>query len=311
MVYRYYIPLVLASLSINSPWGFFAHKKITEMAIYTLPIELMTFYKKNADYLIEKSVAADKRRYVIEAEGPRHYIDLDDFELFDSIPKYWFDAVEKFGEETLISRGTVPWHAYLTYKMLVVAYSKKDYKAIISKAADLAHYLADANVPLHTTSNYNGEKTNQKGVHAFWETRLPELFSKEYDFIIGKANYLQDPQKEIWQTIYWANSLVDSLLYFEKEITWQVGEAKKFAFEDKGKKTVKVYSKKYARAYHEAMPVVELQMQRSIKLIGDLWFSAWVDAGQPDLRNLTSETKSKSDKVSITELISPQRQHKN
>jgi len=311
MAYKYYFPLVLASLSFIPPWGFFGHKKITEMAIYTLPVELIGFYKSNAENLIEKSVAADRRRYVIEAEGPRHYIDLDDFEEQDSIPKYWFDAVEKYGEETLVSRGTVPWQAYLTYKMLVAAYSEKNYEAIISKAADLAHYLADAHVPLHTTSNYNGEKTNQKGIHAFWETRLPELFSKDYDFIIGKANYLQDPQKEIWQAVYNANSLVDSLLYFEKEITERVGETKKYAFEDKGKKTVKVYSEKYSRAYHEAMPVIEIQMQKSIKLIGDCWFSAWVDAGQPDLKSSFIETSSQITATPKVDTIAPQRQHKN
>ncbi len=313
MRYLNSVALIFAclSFSIHPNWGFFGHKKITEMAIYTLPAGLMSFYKVNADLIIENSVAADRRRYVIEAEGPRHYIDLDEYDDIDSIPKYWYQAIGRYGEDTLLSRGIVPWAAYLTYKQLIWAYSDKNYHRIIRYASDLAHYLSDANVPLHTTSNYDGQKTDQNGVHRFWETRLPQLFSNKYDFVVGRANYIEDPQMEIWQAIFRANSLVDSLLSIEKETTKLIGESKKFAFEDKGKRTVKVFSEKYSSAYHNAMPKVELQMQRSIKLIGDFWFTAWVEAGQPDLLNLESRRINVVDSTGTTISITPQRQHNN
>lgn len=311
MRYLFYLILVLASFSFANInlWGFYGHRKITELAIFTLPEEMMQFYKQNASIIIEKSVAADRRRYVIEAEGPRHYIDLDDYNNVDSIPKYWFDAVEQYGEETLVGRGIVPWHAYFTFKQLVKAYNERDYDRIITKSSDLAHYLADANVPLHTTSNYNGQKTGQKGIHGFWETRLPQLFSDDYDFLVGKAAYLQDPQEAIWQSVLQANQLVDSLLLFEELITQSIGESRKFAYEDKGRRTVKVYSVKYAKAYHDAMPAIELQMQRSIKLIGDFWFTAWVDAGQPYLMDLQKTITSEIDTAQIKSDILPARQH--
>ena len=313
MRYFFYLILVLAcfSFSKNNLWGFYGHRKITELAIFTLPEEMMAFYKQNAAVIIEKSVAADRRRYVIEAEGPRHYIDLDDYNNMDSIPKYWFDAVEQYGEDTLVGRGIVPWHAYFTFKQLVKAYSERDYDRIIAKSSDLAHYLADANVPLHTTSNYNGQKTGQKGVHGFWETRLPQLFSDDYDFLVGKAAYLQDPQEAVWQSVMQANQLVDSLLLFEELITQSIGESRKFAYEDKGKRTVKVYSVKYAKAYHDAMPAIELQMQRSIKLIGDFWFTAWVEAGQPELMDMQKTLMSKTDSLELQPVILPSRKHKN
>jgi protein tyrosine phosphatase len=31
---------------------------------------------------------------------------------------------------------------------------------------------------------------------------------------------------------------------------------------------------------------VERQMRASVKMIGDFWFTCWVDAGQPDLMKL-------------------------
>ena len=32
--------------------------------------------------------------------------------------------------------------------------------------------------------------------------------------------------------------------------------------------------------------MVERQMRASVKMIGDVWYTAWVDAGQPDLKML-------------------------
>ena len=58
-------------------WGFHAHKIANQYAVFTLPEQLIGFYKKNIDYLTEHSVDADKRRYAIKEEAPRHYIDID------------------------------------------------------------------------------------------------------------------------------------------------------------------------------------------------------------------------------------------
>ncbi len=61
-------------------------------------------------------------------------------------------------------------------------------------SAEFGHYIADACVPLHTTSNYNGQLTDQVGIHAFWESRIPELFAvEEFDMIVGTASYIDDP----------------------------------------------------------------------------------------------------------------------
>ena len=59
---------------------------------------------------------------------------------------------------------------------------------------------------------------------------------------------------------------------------------KKYAFEKRGKSTVRTVSRKYAMMYHEALDdMVEQRMRAAINCVGDLWYSAWVDAGMPDL----------------------------
>jgi hypothetical protein len=282
--------IALATIFIlnTSFWGFFAHQRINRLAVFTLPPEMIGFYKKNLQYITDAAVNPDRRRFSDPEEAPRHYIDLDHFgdSAAYKMPRFWSDALIQYPEDTLIAYGILPWHIYKSYFKLKDAFLIKDPEQILRASADLGHYLADANVPLHTTENYNGQKTGQEGIHAFWESRLPELFSNDYDFFVGKATHLRNPQLEAWNVIIKAHAEVDSVLLLEKRLAIKFGE-RKYSFETKGKQTVKVYSQEYAKAYHELMSnMVEKQMRSSIKIIGDFWYTAWVDAGQPDLKSL-------------------------
>ncbi len=271
-----------------SNWGFFAHQKINRLAVFTLPPEMIGFYKKNIQYLSEASVNPDKRRYAVANEAPRHYIDLDDYgdSAVFKLPRYWKDAVTKFGKDSLLLHGIVPWHINQVFNQLKDAFLVKDPTTILRLSAELGHYVADANVPLHTTSNYNGQKTNQLGIHGFWESRLPELFFSEYDFFVGKAEYQNNVQLAAWRAVAKANAALDSVLIFEQQLYKKEGN-NKFNFETKGRQTQKVVSASYSKTYHKLLSgMVERQMRASVKLVGDLWFTAWVDAGQPDLKVL-------------------------
>src|SRR4051812_26696878 len=88
-------------------WGFFAHKKINNLAVFTLPSEMAGFYKRNIEYLTEKAVNADKRRYIMKEEACRHYIDLDVYgdSAKYKLPKYWKQAAEKYTADTLNAYG--------------------------------------------------------------------------------------------------------------------------------------------------------------------------------------------------------------
>ena len=69
---------------------------------------LRGFYKKHIDHLTDH--AADKRRYVVNTEALRHYIDNYGENLFEIIAKKWNDSVDKFSEDTLLAYGIVPCH---------------------------------------------------------------------------------------------------------------------------------------------------------------------------------------------------------
>ncbi len=285
------------TLSSGFNWGFFGHQQINRLSVFTLPPEMIGFYKKNIDYITEAAVNPDKRRYAVVDEAPRHYIDLDhygDSSLF-TMPRYWNDAVQQFGEDTLKAYGIVPWHIQRMFLRLRDAFMLKDPQQILKVSAELGHYVADAHVPLHTTENYNGQLTGQEGIHGFWESRLPELFSHDYDFFVGKAEYIHNTQLEAWRAVESAHIALDSVLSLEKDISHRFGE-KRFAFETKGKTTVRTFSKEYAKAYHHALHgMVERQMRLCVQRIGSFWFTAWVDAGQPDIRKLIDYRPSEQD----------------
>ena len=269
-------------------WGFFGHETINRLAVFTLPPEMTIFYKKHIHYIVEASVYPDQRRYAVPEEGPRHYIDLDDYgDSIQHLPKHWNDAIEKRGKDSLMAHGIVPWHTYRMFLRLRQAFMVGDPDRILRVSSELGHYVADAHVPLHTTSNHNGQKSGQHGIHGLWESRLPELFSTNYDFFVGRASYVDDVQAAMWEVVAQSHACVDSVLRFEKELSARA-LAQKYSFETRGKQTIKVYSPRYSKSYHNMLSgMVERRMRSSVRMVGNLWYTAWVDAGQPDLNKLT------------------------
>ncbi|MDP3467409.1 MAG: zinc dependent phospholipase C family protein [Daejeonella sp.] len=271
------------------------------MAVFILPGDMIRFYKNNILHITEHAVNADKRRYSDTAEAPRHFIDADRYgkNPFDNIPEKWTDAELKFTTALLIENGIIPWQIEKTYFSLVKAFRERDSIRILRLSADLGHYVSDAHVPLHTTENYNGQLSGQTGIHGFWESRLPELFSTEYDFITGPAKYLENPLKEAWKIIRNSHSLLDSTLMIEARLNKMMASDLKFSYGERKGKVERQYSKEYAMAYHKALQgMVENQMRASILMTGSYWFSAWVDAGQPQLKNFPKKEFSKVEKLS-------------
>jgi len=263
-------------VNLEEDWGFFGHRRINRLAVFTLVPDMMPVFKKNIEFITEHAVDPDKRRYAIPGEAIRHYIDLDIWNqlTLNSLPKTYLMARATLGdwilkqadgknesifanprfetfrgkkyvlfnqrdspkidffeyqrflslvftnrvdpeEEIWLSsdtlngffgrqilpagksllwidsfsrHGILPFYIPQLYLKLVHAFKFKDLKNILRLAADLGHYVGDAHVPLHTSSNYNGQLTGQTGLHAFWESRIPELFADQtYDYLLSKG----------------------------------------------------------------------------------------------------------------------------
>ena len=275
-------------------WGFYAHQKINYYAVFLLPPPMLLFYKQNIQFISEHAVDPDKRRYAVAGEGPRHYIDIDHYGQypFDSLPRKWDGAVAKFSEDTLQAHGIVPWWLQIIKARLTSAFKEKNAAKILKLSAEAGHYLADAHVPLHTTSNHDGQLTGQKGIHAFWESRIPELLAeKEWSFFIGRADYIKNIPDFIWKRVLESAAAADTVLKFEKTLSQKFPSDQRFAFENRNGILQRQYSSAYAKAYNNGLNgMIERRMRQSVYAVASFWYTAWVDAGQPDLSLLSNKT---------------------
>jgi len=381
--------LAVRSMNSKNEWGFYGHRLINRLAIFTLPEEMMRFYKKNMDYLEVHAIDPDKRRYAVKAEAIRHYFDLDHwthkmdtaylpkeyakavllldsirfqyknetYQLFDvnsldtmhvcdTIPfskhfirlynpsanellfqqyQRWFNTIllpeydplhwtmqcDSIGViqwsndqpvtieilDSFSKHGILPYHLRTVYRQLVHSFTSRDAPRILRLSAEIGHYLADAHVPLHTSQNYNGQLTQQTGIHAFWESRLPELFAeKEFDFLVGAASYIDDVSAFTWDIIYQSHQMVTPLLTKEKTLSQAYAFDQQYCYEKRGNTMMLQPCKKYAEAFHKLLDgQVEQRMRCSILCIGSFWMSAWMDAGQPDLDALMETSNGEQD----------------
>jgi len=268
-------------------WGFFAHRAINYYAVFLLPPDMIPFYKKNIGFLKDHAVDPDKRRYLLAEEGPRHYMDLDHYGTFpyDGLPRSWDSALRKWPADTLQKYGIAPWWLPRMVSRLTAAFRMRDAGRILKISAEIGHYMADIHVPLHASSNHNGQLTGQEGIHGFWESRIPELFaSDDYDFLIGHAIYRNAVPNFAWERIMESGKAADTVLRVERELSADTRPERKYAFSDRKGQVLRQYSEAYASAYQtRLLGMVERRMRQSILAVASCWYTAWVDAGQPTL----------------------------
>lgn len=299
------VACLLAPAHTVKAWGFFAHERINRLAVFSLPPEMMALFKPHIEYITQQATAPDKRRYILAAEGPRHYLDADHYGLppFSAVPRSWPAALEKFTLDTLQRYGILPWHLEKMMAQLTAAFQAGDGSRILRLAAELGHYMGDAHVPLHACSNHNGQFTGQHGIHGLWESRIPELLGDQgFDYWTGRAGYIKHMRNFTWQVITESALAADTVLRLEKKLSLSFPADQRYAYELRKGVLVRNYSAAYTKAYHHLLgDMVERRMRGSIAAISACWYTAWVDAGQPSLQSLTIKLP---DKLAIQRLDS-------
>lgn len=277
-------------------WGVFGHERINRAAVLSLPAPLQTFFYNHIDFVTLESTVPDVRKYALndKSENPRHFIDLENFGSKDSLPQTIAEAKSKYDEKFLSQNGILPWYLESMMEKLTTAMKEKRKVEILFLAADLGHYLADAHMPLHTSSNYDGQATNQRGIHSFWESRLPELFGNSYTHKTADIKFIPNVRTEIWNIIFSSHKLIDSLLLADRVLKQSLALNEIYELNDsskvvKNKFNQPIHQKSYAKKYHDALHgMVEAQMTQAIYETSCFWFTAWVNAGKPDLSLLDS-----------------------
>jgi hypothetical protein len=284
-------------------WGFLVHRTLNQVAVYQLPKQMQPFFYENMDYIVKHSIRPDQRRNLDSTEAPKHFIDLEAFgdSAAWKMPLHWSEAINIFSKDSLIKYGYVPYWIIIMKEKLTNAFRNGNRDSILFYAADLGHYIGDANVPLHTTLNFDGQLTGQRGLHALWENVIPEIELSQYQlYNAHKAKYLKQPEVAMWEAIRRAHLLLNDLLEKERIITKQFTDSTKYRIQKRNGREVRYYTSAFAKAYAATLaPTINDQLLHSSNLMADFWYTSWVDAGQPELNALlkTSFTKAKKKKI--------------
>jgi hypothetical protein len=288
------IPSIVGLATVLLSWGFFGHEHIDRAAIFALPTPLQTFFYNHIDFITQEASVPDLRKHTLndKAEGPRHFIDLENYGSLDTLPKTLEEAKKKYDEKFLSQNGILPWYLMEMMDKLTTAFKEKKKTEILFLASDLGHYLGDAHMPFHTSANYDGQQTGQKGIHSLWEARLPEMFGKDYNYYTGDAKFIDNVPKAIWALMASTHSLVDTALGVDMNLRKKFSENKIFKTDKdgkviKGKYGASLFSDEYAKEFHTALKgMVERQLRKSIATTADFWYTAWINAGKPDVGDL-------------------------
>ncbi|MEX1139563.1 MAG: zinc dependent phospholipase C family protein [Bacteroidota bacterium] len=276
---------VLLPTGSSLPWGYRSHEEIHRRAIKALPPDARSFFEHHALELIERSTEADKRRFADKSESRTHYINVDRYGKypFSDLPHSYEDAIAKFGKDSVDAGGTVPWRIAEFTRGLTEAFMRNDTSGIIFYAANLGHYVADAHVPLHATVNYDGQLSGQHGVHARWESRLPEKYLPSYDLEIRPARLITDPLEHAFGIVLNSFQKVDSVLAADKKALESLPINQRFVERKSKGKVVYEYRKEYYERFHGFLNgMVERQLENAIQEVASYWYTAWVNAKKTD-----------------------------
>lgn len=249
-------------------WGTKGHGINNKVAIGGVPAPLHAFYKRYEKFIEQHAMDADHAKNQDPAERPRHFIDFDDYGAppFEELPESYEKAVKKFGEKVVTERGLVPWIITERYDELVAAFKAEDADEVLRLSAWLGHYVGDIHVPLHTTSNHNGQKTGQPGLHSHFETSVVKK-AKETDVQVEAAKAVDRStlQADVFSWARESYSFLDAILEADAKTG---GKQKK---------------RNLAAFAVTAKPIAINRLSRGCSRLASLWFGAWTDAGKPDV----------------------------
>jgi len=286
---KYFISSIL-TLSVSLiliSWGATGHSKISESSSQSYNQQMQDFLSW-VSFLTEHASDADYRKSTDPTEGPKHYIDIDNYSSFIStgqIPQTYDSVIALYGSTFVIDNGILPWATERTFDSLRNCMQRLDFAKAQIFAADLGHYVADGHMPLHITRNYNGQYTGNTGIHSRYESTMINAHISEILYSGTEAQEISNVNEYIFDYLYNSYTYCDSVLladdYAKTFSTNTSSTAYKNALWEKSKSFTSPLFEKASHAFAE------------------LLFTAWVQAGSPSLTSAAAT----SDPLAISNAI--------
>lgn len=203
------------AIILLSSWGRTGHYIISTNASLSYTSD-MEFFVTWASYIADHASDADRRKSEDPSESPKHYIDIDyyyEFVTYGYIPKTLNEAIAAHGSSNVYNWGILPWATMATYDSLVHALTVENWDKAKYFASDLGHYVGDGHMPLHLTKNYDGQLTDNYGIHSRYESTMVNGHENDlWNYSGSSVSRIADVPQYVLDYIYANNKYVDSVL---------------------------------------------------------------------------------------------------
>jgi hypothetical protein len=277
------LAVVVLLPSPSFAWGTAVHKEIMRRAIELLPPELKPYFVERREEMIARAIDPDIWRAIDLEEDPNHFVNFGAPELgpfpFTAYPREYGAALQKFGVYTFSRLGRLPFREEEIFGSLTRAFEQAGKGSGVGRdesymfAAAAAHYLQDATQPLHAAYNYDGQLTDQRGVHARFEAELFERFGTRLTLTPAPPKAFASARDVAFELLLASYQQVDGLLKADKEA---IG-------------TKDTYDDAYFEAFFlKVKPMMEQRLSAAITATASMIVSAWEQAGRPNLHPIVT-----------------------
>lgn len=269
-VQKKYLFLVVAISLLFLGWGKDGHIIINRGASYSFNNQMSYFYSW-VDSITAHASDADYRKSSVPGEDIKHYIDIDNYPEFlvNGYITQNLDSLKmQHGTWFVEDQGVLPWAILWTLDSIKASFVRRDFHKAMLHSADLGHYVGDACMPLHITKNYNGQLTNQYGVHSRFESSMISRYKGEIIFGGDSIEYISDKTGFVFNLIYGNYKYVDSLLRADSLAKAVTGSNSSTAY--------------YAAMWSYSKPFTIGLFKRASNVLANLIYSIWVDSGRPE-----------------------------
>ena len=263
----------LGALPLLAPaWSGQQHLQITRAAGRNVPDEMAAF-RDFSFPMAYPAVFPDLWRSGDPAEAPRHYFEPDrlppsfDFAALSPDISVAFPSQIPVPADVI---GNAPWTICDLLSRMSDAMRTNDWLQAARLGAAMAHYVGDLHQPLHCTRNYNGADTNQKGVHQRVEMDLCKAFFDSSLFDLGPAVYLDDPFHAVFSWVLQSAAIAPRWLRADIAATRAAG----------GHTDTEDY---YLELWDLIQDELLSQLSAAATDLSSLYYTAWVDAGRPEI----------------------------
>ena len=252
-------------------WGAGAERLVATKAVDTLPPDIRGFFNANREFLSHH--VSDPLEWLTRTpltERRNHFLYLDHYGKFpfDSLPRDYKSALDKFSKSKLEGAGVLPWQIGVYSQKLTAAMRDHDWEEVRLDAAYLAAYVSQAHDPFHTTENFDGHLSGQPGIDSRFGTNLVERYSLFFPMHTDDAVFVNDPTGNAFDAALSAHASLESVLLADRRARAGLSD---------------YTDDYYDRFYNYAGAILIRQLTDAATDVGSYWLTAWINAGRPPL----------------------------